>query len=92
MTKKTIFSNDSSQQRKRLLDALRERGPTGITTIYAREQLDVMAPAPRIYELRHNYGYNIHRIFSLDTDSQGNAHMCARYVLMPGKWEEVKAA
>lgn len=92
MPKKTPFSTASSQQRKRLLDALAERGPLGVTTIYAREELDVMAPAPRIFELRHNYGYNIQLIREPDTNAQGYTHICGRYVLMPGKWEEVKAA
>ena len=92
MTKKTTFSNDALQQRKRILKALAERGPLGITTIYAREQLDIMAPAPRIHELRHDYGYNIQLIREPDTNAQGYTHICARYVLLSGKWEGGRAA
>ena len=74
-------------QSKRLLGALREAGNTGITTIFARENLDIMMPAARIFELRHNEGYNIQAFPSHDTNAQGNGHSCKRYVLLSGEWQ-----
>jgi len=80
------YSTDPTNQRKRILRKLRKRGPEGLTTIQAREQIDVFAPAPRIFELRHRQGYNIQTVWSLDINAQGNEHRVARYVLFPGKW------
>ena len=45
-----------------------------------------MAPAPRIFELRHAQGYNIQLIWDRDRTAQGKVHSCGRYILFPGKW------
>lgn len=49
-----IYSNDTESQRLRLLEHIQQFG--SVTTIEARRDLDVLAPAPRIYELRHWFG------------------------------------
>lgn len=74
-------NQSSSAQRKRILNRLRNVGSGGMTTIQAREDLDVMAPAPRIFELR-NLGHEIVTIRDCDENAQGNNHPCARYVLV----------
>lgn len=74
-------------QRTRLLAYLQAVGSDGCTTIQARELLDIIAPAPRICELRHHSGYNIKTIWQVDVNAQGNKHRVARYLLMPGIWQ-----
>jgi len=54
----------------------------------ARHELDIVAPAPRIFELRHNYGYNIQTFWSVELNPGGGEHRVARYVLTPGKWRQ----
>ncbi len=77
------------QQCQRILEALREIGSEGLSTIQVREDLDVMMPGARIYELRHEQGYNIQLIWNREKNAQGNEHICGRYILFPGKWREV---
>jgi len=84
---KQVNFNASAAQRQRLLTAMQSM-PEGITTIAAREVLDVIAPAPRIFELRHVYDLNIQTIWDTDSDVLGHSHRVARYVLFPGKWSE----
>ncbi|MEE2731090.1 MAG: helix-turn-helix domain-containing protein [Pseudomonadota bacterium] len=76
-------------QRQRLLTALRKAGAAGINTIQARRDLNILAPAPRVHELRHLYGYNIQTIWTTETTPEGYPHRVARYILMPGKYREV---
>ena len=92
MSKKKKFATSISAQNKRFLEALRNREGLGITTIYAREELDIMMPAARIYELRHKEGYNIQMLPSNDVNAQGNKHTCSRYVLLSGRWKGRNAA
>ena len=80
-------SNSSQVQRQRVIDALRKASNDGLTTIQLREDHDIMMPAPRIYELRWHYGYNIQLIWDRDSNAQGNEHSCGRYFLLPGKWQ-----
>jgi hypothetical protein len=88
----TRNSTATSAQRQRLIDALREIGSSGLTTIQIREQLDIMMPAARVHELRWNYGHNIQAIPAHDYNAQGYRHSCKRYVLFVGKWERVRGA
>lgn len=83
---KTVQGNSINAQQQKLAQALRDAGSDGVTTIQAREEHDVMAPAPRIFELRHNHGLNIQCVRTTEINAQGNPHRCARYVLFPGKW------
>ncbi len=78
--------NSLNVQRQRVLKALREAVGEGLSTIQLREGYDVMMPAARVHELRHNYGYNIKLIWDRDRNAQGNEHTCGRYILFPGKW------
>lgn len=64
------------------------RWPQGVTIIEAREHHDIMAPAPRVFELRHDNGKNIATIYTQAVNAQGNRHTNARYVLMPGEWKD----
>ncbi len=77
-------SNSTAAQRQRLETALR-LGP--VSTIYARDELDIMMPAARIFELRYEVGVNIQTHWKMEQTSCGKNHRVAEYVLFPGKWE-----
>lgn len=70
--------NSASSQRQRLMEWL--KGIGSITTIEARSLLDIMAPAPRIFELRA-IGYDIATVWTNGTTDQGKKHRVARYIL-----------
>ncbi len=72
--------NSTEAQRQRLLASLR-RSP--VTTIEARRDLDIMAPAPRIFELRQR-GFQIVTIWAHQVTDCGRKHLVARYVLSKG--------
>lgn len=74
-------------QRQRLLEWLRSQP---ITTIQARRLLNILAPAPRIWELRHNERYNIVTNFVEDITTEGKPHCVAQYSLLSGKWRDKK--
>ena len=76
--------NSTSEQRIRLLAALRKHP---VSTIHARDELDIMAPAPRVFELRHNRGLNIITDWKTEPTACGRNHRVAEYILLPGKWE-----
>ena len=58
-----------------------------VSTIYAREMLGIMAPAPRVYELRNEQGHNIQTFWRIEPTADGKLHRVAQYILLPGKWE-----
>jgi len=68
-------------QRKRLIDAL-HCGP--ISTIEARRNLDILMPAARVHELRHDHGYDIQTVRTHQPTDSGTLHSVAMYVLMAG--------
>ncbi|MDP2101292.1 MAG: helix-turn-helix domain-containing protein [Methylotenera sp.] len=76
----TKFTDNSAfNQRLKLLDWLFERG--NISTSEARENLDIMSPAPRIMELKRA-GYSIVTLMDNWTGPHGINHKrIARYVL-----------
>ena len=74
-------SNTSSAQRARLLAALRLKM---VSTISARSELDILAPAARIWELRHNFGHDIDSVWVEQTTSGGKSHRVVMYVLRLG--------
>lgn len=81
-TKEKRFQDNSREaQRARLLKALNTRGPSGVTTLEAREELNILHPAGRVQELRDE-GRQIATIWTTATNSEGFAHRIARYVLM----------
>ena len=65
-------------QQRRLLAALRQ---SPLTTLEAREHLDILHPAARVMELREQ-GYVITTHRTMQTNAQGNVHRVAQYVLM----------
>ena len=71
--------NSTEAQRQRLLAALR-RSP--VTTIEARRDLDILHPAGRVKELRHNEGHQILTAWSYEPTDCGKLHRVARYVLV----------
>ncbi len=78
-------NNSKTSQQQRLLTWLKDRS---ITTTQAREQLDILGVAPRIYELRHEFDHNITTEWSTYTSGSGNKHKVARYVLQSGSFKE----
>lgn len=81
--KKRKHCSSITAQQKRLLIAL-QTPIQPVTTLYARERLDVMHPAARIQELREQ-GHNIITHWSTETNAQGHEHRVARYALMTSK-------
>lgn len=77
-----------SAQRKRLLELLRKKP---VSTIEARERLNILAPAARVFELRNDHKLNIVTCWAKSNTAQGKMHRIASYVLMPGKYEPRKA-
>jgi len=84
-----ISTTDNRSQRLALLRIL-EKGPCH--TIAFRELFGICAPAPRIYELRHDFNYNIQKRLITTSDNTGVRHnRVALYYLLPGQWREVAA-
>lgn len=81
-----LNNTSTKAQRQLLAEALLEAQEQGISTIQARHELNIMAPAPRIYELRHIHGMNIISFQSEEINPEGYKHRCARYFLLPGAW------
>ena len=79
-----INENSAAAQRTKLLAALRKHP---VSTIHAREELDIMAPAPRVFELRHNHCLNILTHWKTEPTACGKDHRVAEYVLLSGKWK-----
>jgi len=73
-------------QRALLLKRLQEKP---CTTVEARHELDIIAPAARIFELRHHHGHNIQTFWTTALNPGGRNHRVAKYVLLPGKYKEV---
>lgn len=75
-----VKSNSRRSQLQRLLQCLIERG--AVSTLYARETLNIMAPAARIMDLRL-MGYGIVTQQADLVDQLGVLHpKVARYVLI----------
>lgn len=76
--------SNAKAQRARLLAWLQQRP---CSTFEARHKLDIPAPAPRIYELRHEYGHNVQTCWVDEINPGGGMHRVAQYVLFPGKYD-----
>lgn len=72
----------ASNQRTRLLAALRELG--SVSTIDARRYLDIMAPAPRVMELRR-MGVRIETVWIRQQTDLGKLHKVGLYLLKVSK-------
>jgi len=80
----------ASAQRQRLLAALTDAGSNGITTFQAQTELNICAPAPRIWELRHEEQRNIKTVRAVVHNAEGYPHNVAKYVLFPGVFKGAK--
>lgn len=77
--------NDTTvtSQQQRLLVWLKEKS---ISTLVARQALNIMMPAARVHELRHKFHHNIVRDWIVDFDAAGRPHRVGRYCLLSGTW------
>lgn len=66
-----------------MLAQLKRRGFLGVSTIEARERLNVMSPASIIHRLRKE-GWDIVTLHNEYSNSLGKTHRCAQYVLLSG--------
>ena len=76
---KRLNNNSSFSQRQRLLSWLNVKS---ITTIEARQELNILMPAARICELKHKFGHNIISTWASDHTREGYCHRVARYTLV----------
>lgn len=74
----SIHPNSGEAQRQRLLKRLRN-GPA--TTIELRRELDILAPAARVHELRHRFGYDIQLDWINQATDLGKVHRVGLYLL-----------
>jgi len=79
-------SNATAIQRQRLENYFRTHGC--ITTFEAQAKLDIVCPAARVYELRHQKDLNIQTHWETDHTPQGKPHRVAKYVLLSGSYKE----
>ena len=77
-TNLAALSNSTGSQRQRILKALRHNP---VTTLQARQLLSICSPASRIMELR-GMGHKIATTWRTDTDSTGQEHRVAQYILL----------
>jgi len=80
-------SHSTEAQCERLLKRLREKP---CSTIEARHELDIVSPAPRIFELQHHHDHNIQTFWSTELNPGGERHRVANYVLLSGIYGENK--
>ncbi len=78
---KNLDDNNAHAQQARILEALKDVGEQGLTTLQIREELNCLHPAGRIRELRER-GYVIHTLWTNTEDHLGRKHHVARYALM----------
>lgn len=72
-------ANSLAAQRQKLLGWLRSKGR--ISTLTARRDLDILAPAARIFELRHRFGQSIDLVWVRESTDCGKLHRVGLYVL-----------
>jgi hypothetical protein len=77
-------SNSTSAQCDRLEAEIRLHP---VSTIYARDKLDILMPAARVFELRYERGLNIHTHWKTEQTASGKDHRVAEYVLLSGEWK-----
>ena len=73
--------NSLAAQRQRLMDWFRAHGM--VSTLAARRDLDILAPAARVHELRHRYGLEIDLVWVNEPTDCGRVHRVGQYVLRP---------
>lgn len=75
---RNVNNISTEAQRQRLLAYLKEKGSA--TTIFIRKELNILAPAPRVFELRKK-GYPIETHWLEDITYEGHKHRVANYIL-----------
>lgn len=80
--KRQEHPNTAEQQRQRLSRYLHTHG--SITTCEARRELDILAPACRVMELRRA-GLEIDLVWVSDFSEVGKPHRVGKYILAGGK-------
>lgn len=78
-TPDTTRCQSAAAQRQRILKHLQ---CSTLTTLQAREQLDIMHPAMRVLELKR-HGFAIKTEWTTEYSAGGSKHRIARYVLQP---------
>lgn len=73
------MANNAYTQRLRIIEWLKAN--PSLTTLQAREILDVMHPGARVMELRQR-GHDIMTYWTNEPNAQGHMHRVAKYVLM----------
>lgn len=73
--------NSLAAQRQRLKAWLQVYGI--ISTLTARRELDILAPAARVHELRHRFGLLIDLVWVNEPTDCGKVHRVGQYVLRP---------
>lgn len=81
-TNRALLDVSAGAQRGRILAHLKTN--RSLTTLEARQNLNIMHPAARVMELKER-GYHIITNRRKDVDSEGRLHSVAEYVLMPSK-------
>jgi len=87
----TPTNTNTAAQRTRLHEEFKSAGPKGITSIAIRHDLNILAPAPRVHELRHDHDLNIATVWTTAYTPEGYPHRVARYVLLAGSYKGVQA-
>lgn len=72
-------NNSTNAQRVSILHWFSTISPR-LTTLDAREILGIMSPAPRIGELRHDFGHEIITEWERQKDSTGTLHRVGVYI------------
>jgi len=84
-------NNNSAAAIRKCIETALRIGP--VSTLFFNEVIGICAPAPRIFELRHDTGSNIQSIRISGEDSTGITHKdMALYYQAPGKRQGVKNA
>jgi len=73
------MDNSAASQRQRILAWL--KSSRALSTLEARQHLDVLHPAARVMELRQA-GHNIATHWRTDHNGRGRPHRVASYVLL----------
>lgn len=78
-----LTDNSAHTQREKILRALRKRPHS---TLELRHLHDILGVAPRIWELKWIYGFNIVSTWTVGVNPGGGKHRVVVYALLPGKF------
>ena len=81
----TSLSTNKKSQQQRILHRLKKGS---VTTLQLRKEEDVFMPNARIWELRHEQGYNIKLTWINGVTDLGVSHRIGKYTLYPGEYKK----